>query len=40
MVRTHPFPMTARFRHLLVLTYAFPAPVLQPLTAGLALDQQ
>ena len=40
MVRTHPFPMTARFRHLLVLTYAFPAPVLQPLTAGLALDQE
>ena len=40
MVRTHPFPMTARFRHLLVLTYAFPAPVLQPLTAGLALDRE
>ena len=40
MVCTHPFPMTARFRSLLVLTYAFLAPVLQPLTAGLALDQE
>jgi Uncharacterized conserved protein (COG2071) len=40
VVRTHPFPMTARFRDLLVLTYAFPAPTLQPLTAALALDQR
>jgi uncharacterized protein YqjF (DUF2071 family) len=30
-VRTHPLPMTARFRDLLVVTYAFPAPVLEPL---------
>jgi uncharacterized protein YqjF (DUF2071 family) len=38
-VRTHPVPMTARFRELLVLTYAFPAPILQPLIpAALALD--
>jgi uncharacterized protein YqjF (DUF2071 family) len=31
LVRTHPLPMTARFRDLLVVTYAFPAPVLEPL---------
>jgi uncharacterized protein DUF2071 len=30
-VRTHPFPMTAQFRDLLVVTYAFPAAVLEPL---------
>jgi uncharacterized protein YqjF (DUF2071 family) len=30
-VRTHPFPMTARFGDLLVVTYALPAPVLKPL---------
>lgn len=38
-MRTHPFPMTARFRDLLVVTYAFPAPVLEPLVpAAFTLD--
>ncbi len=37
--RRHPFPVTAFFRHSLVLTYALPAATLQPLLPpGLALD--
>jgi uncharacterized protein YqjF (DUF2071 family) len=40
-VRTHPLPMTARFRDLLVLTYALPAPVLERLVpSALTLDQR
>ena len=38
-LRRHPIAMAARFRHSLVLTYAFPPAVLQPLIPpGLALD--
>jgi hypothetical protein len=38
-LRRHPFPVTARFEHCLVLTYALPAPVLEPLLPeGLVLD--
>jgi uncharacterized protein YqjF (DUF2071 family) len=37
---THPVAMTARFRELLVVTYAFPPAVLEPLVpASLALEQ-
>jgi uncharacterized protein YqjF (DUF2071 family) len=40
-VRTHPLPMTARFRDLLVVTYALPAPVLEPLVpSALTLDHR
>ena len=39
-MRNHPLAMTARFRDLLVITYAFPAPVLEPLVpSALTLDQ-
>jgi hypothetical protein len=39
-LRRHPIPMVARFRHSLVLTYAFPHEVLEPLLpAGLILDR-
>lgn len=38
-LRRHPFPVKALFRHSLVLTYAFPSELLQPLLApGMALD--
>ena len=40
MTATHPVAMTARFRELLVVTYAFPPAVLEPLVpASLALEQ-
>ena len=39
LLRRHPIPVRAFFRHSLVLTYAFPADLLQPLLPpGLALD--
>jgi hypothetical protein len=39
LLRRHPFPVTSFFRHSLVLTYAFPEEVLQPLLPpGLVLD--
>lgn len=39
VLKRHPFPVKAFFRHSLVLTYAFPSELLQPLLApGLALD--
>src|ERR1700734_1713742 len=38
-LKRHPVPVTAFFRHALVLTYAFPPEVLEPLLpAGLVLD--
>ena len=38
-LKRHPIPMAAHFRHSLVLTYAYPAAVLEPLLPpGLALD--
>ncbi|HZD67987.1 MAG TPA: DUF2071 domain-containing protein [Actinomycetes bacterium] len=38
-MRTHPLAMTAGFRDLLVITYAFPAAVLEPLVpSALTLD--
>lgn len=38
-LKRHPIPVTAYFRHALVLTYAFPPEVLEPLLPeGLALD--
>ena len=38
-LRRHPFPIAARLRSCLTLTYAFPAAVLEPLVSpGLALD--
>jgi hypothetical protein len=38
-LRRHPVPIAAHFRHSLVLTYAFPADLLQPmLPRGLVLD--
>lgn len=38
-LKRHPFPVSAFFRHSLVLTYAFPREVLEPLLpAGLTLD--
>lgn len=37
--KRHPFPVTALFRHSLVLTYAFPSEILAPLLPpGLTLD--
>jgi hypothetical protein len=39
LLQRHPFPVTAFFRQSLVLTYAFPQELLQPLLPpGLALD--
>lgn len=39
LLKRHPFPVVAFFRHSLVLTYAFPPQVLQPLLPpGLVLD--
>jgi len=39
-MKRHPIPVKAHFRHALVLTYAFPAPVLEGLLPpGLTLDQ-
>lgn len=39
LLKRHPIPISAFFRHSLVLTYAFPPQVLQPLLpAGLVLD--
>lgn len=39
LLRRHPFPVVARFRHCLVLTYAYPEAVLAPLLPpGLTLD--
>lgn len=39
-LKRHPFPVEAHFRYCLVLTYAFPAPMLLPLLPpGLALDE-
>jgi hypothetical protein len=39
ILRRHPFPVKAEFRHSLVLTYAFPAALLEPLLPpGLVLD--
>ncbi|MBW8877165.1 MAG: DUF2071 domain-containing protein [Acidobacteria bacterium] len=39
LLKRHPFPVRAFFRHCLVLTYAFPERVLVPLLApGLTLD--
>ncbi len=39
LLKRHPFPVTAFFNQSLVLTYAFPSEVLQPLLPpGLALD--
>jgi hypothetical protein len=39
LLQRHPLPITAWFRHSLVLTYGFPAETLQPiLTPGLVLD--
>ena len=38
-IKRHPFAVTAHFRHCLVLTYAFPSEVLQPLLPpGLRVD--
>jgi len=38
-LKRHPIPISAFFRHSLVLTYAFPAEILEPLLApGLVLD--
>ena len=39
LLRRHPIPVSAFFRHSLVLTYAFPIEVLKPLLSpGLVLD--
>jgi hypothetical protein len=39
-LRRHPFPVEAHFAHCLVLTYAFPADLLEPLMpAGLEVDR-
>ncbi len=39
LLKRHPIPISAFFRHSLVLTYAFPPEVLEPLVpAGLVLD--
>ena len=39
LLKRHPIPISAFFRHSLVLTYAFPPEILQPLLpAGLVLD--
>jgi len=39
LLKRHPLPIEARFRHCLVLTYAFPATLLAPLLPpGLSLD--
>ena len=39
LLKRHPVPMSAFFRHSLVLTYAFPREVLEPLVSpGLVLD--
>jgi len=39
LLKRHPIPVSAFFRHSLVLTYAFPPEILQPLLpAGLVLD--
>src|SRR2546427_4401923 len=39
LLKRHPFPVSAFFRHSLVLTYAFPPDILQPLLPpGLVLD--
>ena len=39
LLRRHPFTVSAFFRHSLVLTYAFPPAILEPLlNPGLALD--
>jgi hypothetical protein len=39
LLKRHPFPVTAYFRHSLVLTYAYPASLLAPLLPpGLAVD--
>jgi hypothetical protein len=39
LLKRHPIPMAASFRHSLVLTYAFPPQVLEPLLPpGLVLD--
>lgn len=39
LLKRHPFPVRAFFHHSLVLTYAFPSELLQPLLPpGLALD--
>lgn len=39
LLKRHPIPVSAFFRHSLVLTYAFPPEILQPLLPeGLALD--
>jgi hypothetical protein len=39
VVKRHPFPVVARFRHALAITYAFPRKALEPLlTPGLELD--
>ena len=39
LLKRHPLPISAFFRHSLVLTYAFPREVLEPLLApGLVLD--
>ena len=39
LFKRHPIPISAYFRHSLVLTYAFPRDVLQPLLPpGLVLD--
>jgi hypothetical protein len=38
-LKRHPLPMAAYFRHSLVITYAFEAPILEPLVPpGLTLD--
>jgi len=38
-LRRHPFPVVAHFDHVLVLTYAFPRSILEPmLPPGLTLD--
>lgn len=39
-LKRHPIPIQARFRHCLVLTYAFPVEVLRPLLPpGLSVDE-
>ena len=39
LLKRHPLPVSAFFRHSLVLTYAFPRNVLEPLLpSGLTLD--
>jgi hypothetical protein len=39
LLKRHPIPISAFFRHSLVLTYAFPSEILQPLlSSGLVLD--